>query len=63
MCPLEYVKDEVWTVIECADLLKKGLPPVGAGMLDQAQVFIEAARFIWAEQARWRASLGILSNE
>lgn len=44
-----------------ADFFKKGLPPVYGGVLDQAQIFLDAARFIWAEEARWRAELGITS--
>jgi len=49
----------VWRAIDATDLLERGLPPVGGGSLDQAQVFIDAARFIWAERRRWKAELGI----
>ena len=45
-----------------AELFEKGLPPVHGGVLDQAQIFLDAARFIWAEQARWRAELGIVNH-
>lgn len=45
-----------------AELYEKGLPPVAGGALDQANVFVEAARFVWSEQAYWRAKLGILAH-
>jgi len=40
-----------------ADLYAKGLPPVRGAVLDQAQIFVDAARFVWAEQARWKAQM------
>lgn len=40
-------------MLECAELLKRGLPPVDGGALDQAAVFTEAARFAWQEIAYW----------
>jgi len=46
-------------MIEFAELFRYGLPPVAGGALDQAYVFLDAARFIWAEQRVWRAELGI----
>ena len=42
-------------VIQCAELFRKGLPPVAGGSLDQAAIFVDAARFVWGEQAYWRA--------
>lgn len=60
-CPLEYAGEDVWEAIEMAGFFDKGLPPVHGGVLDQTQIFLDAARFIWAEQARWRAELGITS--
>lgn len=47
-------------MIELAELLEKGLPAVHGGMLDQARSFIEAARFVWSEERRNKAELGIL---
>ena len=58
-CPLEYVTDDVWQMLDAADLLEKGLPPVHGGSLDQTRVFIDAARFAWSERDRWRAQLGL----
>jgi len=40
-----------------ADLYDKGLPPVAGGALDQAQIFVEAARMIFAERTFWKKKL------
>ena len=40
--------------IEFAALYEKGLPPVAGGALDQAQIFIDACRFIWECQALYK---------
>ena len=40
-----------------AELTKRGLPPVAGGALDQAQKFLDACRFAWAEEARLRAEI------
>jgi hypothetical protein len=56
-CPAEFAGDEVWAILEAADAAPKGLPPVAGGLLDQAAAFVEAARFVWAEQRRNRAEL------
>jgi len=58
-CPLDYITSDVWQVIKSAELYKKGLPVVGTCQLDQAQNFIEACRFIWAEQNFWKNKLKI----
>lgn len=58
-CPKKFVTSDVWEAIELAELFAKGLPPVAGGVLDQANSFVEAARFIFAEQAFWKAKLGI----
>lgn len=42
-----------------AELTKQGLPPVHGGALDQAQKFLDACRFIWAEISRHKAELRI----
>lgn len=55
VCPLDFVDDETWQLIELAELFKQGLPPVAGGTLDQAAVFVEAARRVWREQEHWRA--------
>ena len=59
-CPLELITPDVWEAIEYAELYEKGLPPVAGGVLNQAKIFIEACRQIWAEQAFWNKKLGIL---
>ena len=60
-CPLELITNDVWEIIGLAELFEKGLPPVAGGTLDQAKVFVEAARFIFGEQRYWKNKLGILS--
>ena len=44
-----------------AALFDRGLPPVAGGALDQTAAFVEAARFVWAEESRWKNKLGLLS--
>jgi NADPH-dependent 7-cyano-7-deazaguanine reductase QueF-like protein len=61
-CPLAIIGADIWRAIEFADLYAKGLPPVAGGVLQQSNVFIEAARFIWREQAYWKTRLR-LRNE
>lgn len=58
-CPLELITPDIWEVIEMAEFFEKGLPPVAGGVLDQAKIFIDACRFIFREQARWKKKLGI----
>jgi len=50
-CPLEIIDNEVWEVIEYAELYEKGLPPVAGGALDQARNFIEACGYIFSLRA------------
>lgn len=56
-CPLEVVGQEVWDVMRLARLYRRGLPPVFGGSLDQAAAFVDAADFIFAEEAAHRAAL------
>ena len=58
-CPLDVVPDEAWRAVGLADLYEKGLPPVAGGALDQAATFVEAAAFIAADKAAWKAKLKI----
>lgn len=61
-CPMDYVTDDVWALLQYAELYAKGVPPIAGGALDQAHAFNLAARFVWNEQrrvenelaARWR---------
>lgn len=53
-CPLAYVTDDIWELIQLAGLYEKGLPPISGGSLDQAHIFVEACRIIWAEQSFWK---------
>lgn len=56
-CPQLEITADVMQAVELAELMRHGLPPVAGGSLDQAAVFVEAARMIWAETAYWRAKL------
>ena len=47
--------------MQYADLYEKGLPPIAGGVLDQAAWFIDAASFIWSEQAVQKRELRIPS--
>jgi glycine/D-amino acid oxidase-like deaminating enzyme len=47
-CPLEDLPAVVWDILEAAELMRKGLPPVAGGLLDQARGFVDAARYVWA---------------
>ena len=44
-----------------AELFEKGLPPVAGGILEQAKIFVDAARFIFREQRYWKNKLGIMN--
>ena len=57
-CPLELITNDVCEVIALTELFEKGLPPVAGGTLDQAKIFVEAARFIFGEQNYWKKKLG-----
>lgn len=46
-------------MIELAELFGKGLPPVSGGTLEQAKSFVDAARFIFAEERHWKNKLKI----
>ena len=55
------ITSDVWEVIMLAGLFEKGLPPVAGGTLDQAKIFVEAALFVFAQQAHWKNKLGIIN--
>lgn len=58
-CPLNLITSDVWEIISLADLFEKGLPPIAGGVLNQAKIFVEAARFVFSEKAHWKNKLGI----
>ena len=60
MCPLTIVPPTIWDVLDYVDLYGKGLPPVHGGALDQCQSFLDAARFVMAEEASTKAELGVM---
>jgi len=41
-CPLRFIDDDIWNVIELCRLYDKGLPPIAGGSLDQMRAFIVA---------------------
>jgi NADPH-dependent 7-cyano-7-deazaguanine reductase QueF-like protein len=58
-CPLKIITADIWETLELADFWEKGLPPIGGGVLDQTQNFVEAARFVFSEKNYWKRKLGI----
>jgi hypothetical protein len=56
-CPQLEVTGDVFEAIELAGMMRKGLPPIAGGALDQAQQFLEGARMIWNEMDYWRAKI------
>ena len=59
-CPQDIIGDDIWSAIEYATLYDKGLPPIAGGALDQAESFLQAARFIQNEKRFWKKKLKIL---
>lgn len=57
-CPRKLVPHEAWEMIEAADMTRRGLPPVAGGSLDQTQTFLDACRFIWADESVYRSQAG-----
>lgn len=53
-CPNQFCRD-VGRTVPMIDLFHKGLPPVAGGVLDQAAWFLEAARYLDAEEAALKA--------
>jgi hypothetical protein len=51
-CPLRVIPADVWECLDLAELFEKGLAPLAGGTLDQTASFTDAARIVWAEQAR-----------
>ncbi len=47
-------------MIEFAEFAEDGTWPESGGLLDQSRLFTQACRFIWAEQRRNKADLGIM---
>jgi len=60
-CPLEFITSDVFEIIALAGLFEKGLPPIAGGVLDQAKIFVDAARFVFQEQQYWKKKLGIFN--
>lgn len=58
-CPLEMITRDVWELIALAELFEKGLPPVAGGVLDQAKIFVDAARLVFNTQRYFKRKLGI----
>ena len=52
-CPLRFAGNDAFAVIDAAGDYDRGLPPEPGGSLDQAQVFLDAARFVRADRATW----------
>lgn len=58
-CPRRLVAADpmVGWVVDLAEMARKGAWPVAGGVLDQAETFLSAARLVWSEESRCRATL------
>lgn len=45
------------SLLDLAELFRRGCPPIPGGSLDQVNQFVEAARFVWRDAAYWRSKL------
>ena len=59
-CPLEFVTDDIFELIEMARHTYHGVWPMGPAIGDNAVMFIRAVRFIRAEEDFWKAKLKII---
>lgn len=59
-CPLTIVPPTIWDLLDYIELYGKGLPPIHGGALDQCHTFLDAARFVMAEEASTKAELGMM---
>lgn len=53
-CPLEWIEERIWQMIELAELYEKGLPPVAGGALDQTAYFVRFAKQVMDESAQYK---------
>jgi hypothetical protein len=58
-CPLLLITRDVWDLIRYAELFEKGLPPIAGGVLQQADIFIQAAEFYFGEKQYWKNRAGL----
>lgn len=56
-CPKRLVDSEMVVVLDLADLMKEGLPPIAGGVLDQSAWFVNAAKYHWQEKNRAQIEL------
>jgi len=50
-CPYEIIGLDERQIIEAAEMAEKGILPMAGGLLDQAQIAVDAIRFVWHEHA------------
>jgi hypothetical protein len=58
-CPQKRFDRSVFTAMRCTRLAKKGILPVGGGLLDQSSQFCDAFDHICADEGAWKAKLKI----
>jgi NADPH-dependent 7-cyano-7-deazaguanine reductase QueF-like protein len=56
-CPIEWIEDWVWQMIELSELYEKGLPPVAGGVLDQSAYFVKFAKAVMDESAQYKLNM------
>lgn len=59
-CPLEFVTDDIFELIEMARHTYQGVWPMGPAIGDNAVMFIRAVRFIRGEEDFWKSKLKII---
>ncbi len=59
-CPLEFVTDDIFELIEMARHTYNGVWPMGPSLGDNAVTFIRAVRFIRSEEDFWKAKFKII---
>ena len=56
---MSLVGEDAWEAMSLSRLFEKGLPPVGAGAIEQTESFLQAHERIAAEDAAWKAKLKV----
>jgi hypothetical protein len=62
-CPTAMILPGTVDAIEAAAMGAKRILPCTGGFLDQSASYVAAVRFVWAEEAYWRATLNVPSDD
>ncbi len=61
-CPRKAIPLYVQEFLDYAELYRKGLAPEHGGTLDQLHSFNVYSRFVWGEQDKYDAELGLMKR-